>query len=114
MRHRWQETGLYINQQQFPIRVTLPDNTLHTILQKLLRLIDRDNDGNAGHAATLLSDVVSQRYCTPFPRRGQPGFSLPGLLSAFKNRSFSLTRTGRLRPFLPPACDGVRKTLVIS
>ena len=91
-----------IHQQQLPVGKGLPPHALHAVSEKFLRLIDRHNDGNAGHrrppcALRRLSSVCGaetpapspesgaliRSYCTRFPREGQRLFpEKPGILGA--------------------------------
>ena len=86
-----------IHQQQLPVGKGLPPYALHAVSEKFLRLIDRHNDGNAGHrqppcALRRLSSVYGAETPAPSPQNlgllhGAIVPDFPGKVNVFSRKS---------------------------
>ena len=86
-----------IHQQQLPVGKGLPPHALHAVSEKFLRLIDRHNDGNAGHrqppcALRRLSSVCGAETPAPSPQNlgllhGAIVPDFPGKVNVFSRKS---------------------------
>ena len=86
-----------IHQQQLPVGKGLPPYALHAVSEKFLRLIDRHNDGNAGHrqppcALRRLSSVCGAETPAPSPQNlgllhGAIVPDFPGKVNVFSRKS---------------------------
>ena len=86
-----------VYQQQLPVGKGLPPYALHAVSEKFLRLIDRHNDGNAGHrqppcALRRLSSVYGAETPAPSPQNlgllhGAIVPDFPGKVNVFSRKS---------------------------